>query len=33
MAKRLNYLGILNKKGLLSLNQVQEAQAREEDEY
>ncbi len=26
MAKRLNYLGILNKKGLLSLNQVQEAQ-------
>ncbi|MBR5626949.1 MAG: type II/IV secretion system protein, partial [Thermoguttaceae bacterium] len=26
MAKRLNYLGILNKKGLLSANQVQEAQ-------
>ena len=26
MAKRLNYLGILNKQGLLSLNQVQEAQ-------
>ncbi|MBP5621665.1 MAG: type II/IV secretion system protein, partial [Thermoguttaceae bacterium] len=26
MAKRLNYLGILNKQGLLSLTQVQEAQ-------
>ncbi|MDO4585926.1 MAG: GspE/PulE family protein [Planctomycetia bacterium] len=26
MAKRLNYLGILNKKGLLSANQVREAQ-------
>ena len=26
MAKRLNYLGILNKKGLISANQVQEAQ-------
>jgi len=26
MAKRLNYLGVLNKQGLLSINQVQEAQ-------